>query len=211
MSVKYGILALLNRRSMHGYEMRRELEAELGPQWTVNYGQIYTTLERLVRDGLVVQSETVVSEDAPDRKLHTVTPVGRAELRRWFLAPIENLEAGRDGLHAKIVLALTGDVPVQQVIQAERKAQLQRIGQLTKAKEQRDPDLELATVLQLDMSIVKTEAILRWLDTAEARIAKAAASQASGVARLRAQPVKTAAAAEETGAAQKKTGQKGRS
>jgi DNA-binding PadR family transcriptional regulator len=180
-SVKYGLLALLNRRSMHGYEMRRELEEELGPQWAVNYGQIYTTLERLVRDGLVVQSETVVSGDAPDRKLHTVTPAGRAELHRWFLSPIESLDAGRDGLHAKIILALTGDVPVEKVIQTERKAQLRRIGQLTELKEKHDLELELAAVLQLDMSIVKTEAVIRWLDTAEAKIAKALVARVDGV------------------------------
>jgi DNA-binding PadR family transcriptional regulator len=181
MSVKYGILALLNRRSMHGYEMRRELEAELGSQWAVNYGQIYTTLERLVRDGFVVQSETVASADAPDRKLHTVTPAGRTELHRWFLSPTENPDAGRDELHAKILLALTGDIPVNKVIQAERKGQLRRIGQLTEMKEAADPDLELATVLLLDMAIMKTEAVIKWLDTAESRIAKLAGTDADGV------------------------------
>lgn len=181
MSVKYGILALLNRHSMHGYEMRRELEEELGPEWAVNYGQIYSTLERLVRDGLVVQSETVVSGDAPDRKLYTVTPAGRTRLHDWFLSPLDNLDAARDGLHAKILLALRGDVPVDRVIQAERKGQLKRIGQLTEAKEHHDPDLELAAVLQLDMAIMKTEAVLRWLDTAEAKIRKATAAATTGI------------------------------
>jgi len=183
MSVKYGLLALLSRRSMHGYEMRRELESELGPEWAVNYGQIYTTLERLVRDGLVVQSETVVSGDAPDRKLHTVTPSGRTELHRWFLSPMESADPGRDGLHAKILLALTGDVPVEKVIQAERKGNLRRIGQLTGIKESLDPELELASVLQMDMAILKTEAVLRWLDIAEAKIAKATGTKAQGVTR----------------------------
>ena len=154
-----------------------------------------------------MQSETVVSEDAPDRKLHTVTPAGRAELHRWFLSPIENLEASRDGLHAKILLALTGDVPVEQVIQAERKAQLQRIGQLTKLKEQHDPELELAAVLQLDLSIVKTEAVIRWLDTAEAKIAKAVATGAVRVAvSKRPSPV----AAVEAAVSSEKTVRKGR-
>ena len=87
MSVRHGLLAVLNRRSMHGYELRKELVDGLGPEWNVNYGQIYSTLERLVRDGLCVQSETVSVVDAPDRKLYTVTPAGRAELRSWFLTP----------------------------------------------------------------------------------------------------------------------------
>ena len=182
MSVKYGVLALLNRRSMHGYELGHELQDELGSGWAVNYGQIYSTLERLARDGLVVQSETVASSDAPDRKLYTVTPAGRAELRQWFLAADEGAETGREELYAKVMLALTGDVDFQDVIQAQRKGQLRRIGQLTELKEQLDPDLELGTVLQLDMFILKTEAVLRWLDTSEAKIRKSAAARPDGVA-----------------------------
>jgi len=182
MSVKYGVLALLNRRSMHGYELGHELQDELGPGWAVNYGQIYTTLERLARDGLVVQSETVATSDAPNRKLYTVTPAGRTELRQWFLTAEDGAEPGREELYAKIMLALTGDVDFQDVIQAQRKGQLRRIGQLTELKEQLDPELELGTVLQLDMFILKTEAVLRWLDTSEAKIKRSAAARPEGVA-----------------------------
>lgn len=174
MSVKHGLLALLDRRSMHGYELRRELEAELGPEWSVNYGQVYSTLERLVRNNLVVQSETVVSHDAPDRKLYTVTPAGRAELHAWFTTPVDGSESGRDELYAKIVLGLTGDVPYDELIHAQRKGLLRRMGALTEIKEQLDPDLDLARVLQTEMVIAKTEAVIRWLDTAETRIRKSA-------------------------------------
>ncbi|MDP2183158.1 MAG: PadR family transcriptional regulator [Actinomycetota bacterium] len=181
MSVKHGLLAMLNRRSMHGYELGRELEDELGPSWAVNYGQVYTTLERLARDGFVVQSETVSTAEAPDRKLYTVTPAGRAELRRWFLAPIEGVGVGRDELYAKILLGLTAEIDIDDVIHVERKAQLRRIGQLTEAKERLNPDLDLAAVLQLDMSIMKTDAVIQWLDSAESKIRAAVASQASGL------------------------------
>ena len=174
MSVRHGLLALLDRRSMHGYEMRRELETELGPDWAVNYGQIYSTLERLLRDGYVVQSETVATSEAPDRKLYTVTPAGRAELRRWFTSPMDGVETGRDELFAKIILSLTGDVAVEDVIHAQRKGLLRRIGSLTELKEHLDPELELAAVLQVDMFIMRTEAIIKWLDTAEAKIRKSA-------------------------------------
>lgn len=181
MSVKFGILAVLDRRSMHGYELRRELEDELGPEWAVNYGQIYSTLDRLVRDGLVVQSETVSSGEAPDRKLYTVTPAGRAELRAWFLAPVNGADAGRDELYAKVVLAMTGGVDVEDVIQAQRKGQLRRIGLLTELKEQHDQDIELTTVLQLDMAIMKTEAVIKWLDSAEKKIHASASGGLGGV------------------------------
>jgi len=177
MSVKHGLLAVLNRRSMHGYELRKELVDGLGPEWNVNYGQIYSTLERLVRDGLCVQSETVSVSDAPDRKLYTVAPAGRSELRNWFLTPTDGAEAGRDELYAKIALGLTGDVDVVQVIQAQRKGLLRRIGVLTSLKEQLDPELDLTAMLQVDLSIAKTDAIIRWLDTA-----KVAVSAPRGVA-----------------------------
>lgn len=185
MSVRHGLLAVLERRSMHGYELRRELADELGPDWEVNYGQIYSTLERLLRDGLVVQSETVSSADAPDRKLYTVTPAGRSELRRWFLSPVDGAEAGRDELFAKVILGLTGDIDVAEIIQAQRKGQLLRIGRLTELKEARDPDVDLVEVLQLDLAIMKTDAVLRWLDTAEAKIRKSASSPPHGVSQGR--------------------------
>lgn len=184
MSVKHGILALLNRRSMHGYELGRELSDELGAGWAINYGQIYSTLERLARDGLVVQSETIVSAEAPDRKLYTVTPAGRTELRQWFLTADEHAESGREELYAKVMLALTGDIDLEDVIQAQRKGQLRRIGQLTEIKEQLDPELELGTVLQVDMFILKTEAVLKWLDSSEAKIRRSAATRPTGVAEV---------------------------
>ncbi len=183
MSVKYGLLAVLDRHSMHGYDLRRELEIELGPEWAVNYGQVYSTLERLVRDDLVVQSETVSSGEAPDRKLYTVTPAGRTELRRWFLTPLAGGSSGRDELYAKVVLSLRSDVDVEQVIHAQRKEELRRIGSLTKTKESLDPDLELPAILELDLAILKTEAVIKWLDTAEARIRKATANEATAVRR----------------------------
>lgn len=176
MSVRHGILAVLDRRSMHGYDLRRELESELGAGWAINYGQVYTTLERLVRDGLVVQSDTVSVSDAPDRKLYTVTPAGRTALRQWFLTPVQGGETRRDELFAKIVLGLTHEVGVTDIIQAQRKSELHRIGEMTALKASLDPALDLAEVLQLDLSILRTEAVIRWLDIAESKIGKVEAT-----------------------------------
>jgi len=181
MSVKHGILAVLDRRSMHGYDLRREIEDELGAAWAINYGQIYSTLERMVRDSLVVQTETIATAEAPDRKLYTITPAGRTELHRWFLAAEDDAETGRDELHAKIVLGLTGDVDVEQVIHAQRKGQLRRIGLLTERTERLDPELDFGALLQTDLEIAKSEATLAWLDRAESRIARAAHTMPNGV------------------------------
>ena len=181
MSVKHGLLAVLDRHSMHGYELRRELEVELGSEWAINYGQIYSTLDRLVRDGLVVQSETVSSAEAPDRKLYTVTPAGRSELRQWFLTPTEGAASGRDELYAKVVLGMRSDVDVERVIQTQRKEELRRIGALTKAKDVLDPDLQLPAVLELDLAVLRTESVIKWLDITESRIKKVSESDTASV------------------------------
>lgn len=167
---------------MHGYDLRRELAGVLGPEWAVNYGQIYSTLERMVRDGLVVQSETLSGSDAPDRKLYTVTPAGRTELRQWFMSPVKGPDTGRDELYAKVLLALTGDVSIDEVIQVQRKGQLRRIGLLTELKERLDPELDLAQVLQADLSIAKTEAAINWLNATEAKIRASKGASPQGVA-----------------------------
>ena len=203
MSVRYGMLAILDRRSMYGYELRNELEAELGDEWSVNYGQVYSTLERLLRDNLVVQSDTVSVDDAPDRKLYTLTPAGRTELRRWFLTPIDGGDIHRSELFAKVILGLTSDVDVDEIIQAQRKSELKRMAALTALKEDRDPSLDLAEVLQLDMFILRSEATSRWLDTAEAKIRKAAGQPPTAVPfarpRLRALPMPFPQPDEDTG------------
>lgn len=158
---------------MHGYDLRKELGTELGTGWAVNYGQVYSTLERLVRDGLVVRSDTVSTSDAPDRKLYTVTPAGRAALRNWFLSPVGGDETRRDELFAKVMLGLTSDVPVADIIQVQRKSELRRIAELTALKETMNPVLDLAEILQVDLFILRTEAVIRWLEVAESKIAKA--------------------------------------
>lgn len=172
MSVKYGILAILSRRPFHGYELKQEIETELGVNWSINYGQIYTTLDRLERDGLVVQSVTVAVSDAPDRKLYTITPAGQDELNKWFLNPITKIDNLRDEFYAKVVLSLTSNISTEDVLQIQRKAELQKLHELTKLKEEADPAIELPWIMQLDLAILHTEATMRWLNLCEVRLKK---------------------------------------
>ncbi|MBE0447127.1 MAG: PadR family transcriptional regulator [Actinobacteria bacterium] len=172
MSVKYGILAILSRRPFYGYELKQEIEMELGVNWSVNYGQIYTTLDRLERGGFVILSGTVVVSDAPDRKLYTITPAGRDELNKWFLSPLTKIENLRDEFYAKVILSLTSSIPTEDVLQIQRKAELQKLHELTNLKERADQAIELPWILQLDLAILHTEATLRWLNMCEARLRK---------------------------------------
>ncbi|HZD59666.1 MAG TPA: PadR family transcriptional regulator, partial [Anaerolineae bacterium] len=113
MSIKYGILAILARRPFYGYELKQEIETELGANWSVNYGQIYTTLDRLERNSFVILSGTVAVSDAPDRKLYTITPAGRDELNKWFLSPLTKIENLRDEFYAKVILSMTSSIPTE--------------------------------------------------------------------------------------------------
>jgi len=172
MSIKYGILAILSRRPFHGYELKQEIEAELGTNWSVNYGQIYKTLDRLERDNLVIQSNVEVRFDAPDRKVYTITPAGRDELNKWFLSPLTKIDNLRDEFYAKVILSLTSTISTDDVLQVQRKAELQKLHELTNLKEEADQAIELPWILQLDLAILHTEATLRWLNMCEVRLRK---------------------------------------
>ncbi len=195
MSVKNGILAIIARRPLHGYELRQELETELGSGWEINFGQIYTTLDRLQRDGFILQSETP-GESTRERKLYTITTAGKDALNNWFLEPVASGENLRDELYAKLILSLSGPIPTEDVIQAQRKEELRKMHELTELKRQADPLVELPLILQLDQVIIQAEGTLRWLNMCEARLAKLK-ERLSGELAVKVKPPKTASEDEE--------------
>src|SRR3954470_16197855 len=104
MSIKYGLLALLERGPQHGDQLRTEFDAATGAAWPLNVGQVYTTLDRLERDGLVAQDGDA---DADARIAYRITDDGRRELRIWFGSPVSAKSAPRDELAIKLALAVT--------------------------------------------------------------------------------------------------------
>src|SRR3954471_23584984 len=114
MSIRHGLLALLERQPMHGYQLRVDFEAATGGAWPLNVGQVYTTLSRLERDGLVVPDDAADGE----RVTYRLTESGRHELERWFDAPLERVGRPRDELAIKLAMALTTPgVDVRRVVQ----------------------------------------------------------------------------------------------
>lgn len=87
MSVKYGILTILSQSPKHRYDLKVTLENMMYKQWTLNPGQVYSTIDRLVRDKLVEE----VSNAENDLKLYQITKNGREEVERWLQNPIEVL------------------------------------------------------------------------------------------------------------------------
>jgi len=168
-SVRCGLLALLERADMHGYQLRTAFEQTVGETWPLNIGQVYTTLSRLERDGLV---EVVDRAGEPGRIVYRLTEGGRAELDRWFRTPIVPTDRPRDELAVKIALALhTPGVNVAAVLEAQRAATLANLRELTRRKASAEQAGDDAWLIVHDLMIFRAEAELRWLDHSDARVA----------------------------------------
>ena len=195
MSIRHGLLALLDQGPRYGYQLRTEFEARTGATWPLNVGQVYTTLGRLERDGLVVPA----GEDEEGHQFYAVTEEGRAELRNWFDTPVPRTNPPRDELAIKLAMAVTvPGVDVPAVVQGQRRHSIKALQDYTRLKGRalagqgaaapgsaRSDGSDLAWLLVLDQLIFQTEAEIRWLDHCETRLtqhaeARAAEARAAG-------------------------------
>src|ERR1700723_3426515 len=132
MSVRHALLALLSEGPKYGLQLREEFEARTGEVWPLNVGQVYTTLQRLERDGLV---ESEGADEGP-QKAFQITETGAAELARWLRTPPDLSSPPRDELVMKILVALyVPSADVHAVIQAHRRYLVELMQQWTRIKE----------------------------------------------------------------------------
>ena len=170
MIVKHALLALLDYTPTYGYELHGLMAASLGDHWTINIGQIYSTLSRLERDGLVVRQVASVGEPA-ERTPYALTQDGKVELERWYHEPVPRDYRLRDAFYAKLMLSLFfGPVPPDEVLQTQRRELLSEMHELTRTRAEADPASQLPWLLLLESAIMHLEADLRWLDMCEARL-----------------------------------------
>ena len=172
MSVRHALLALLSEGPKYGLQLREEFEALTGEVWPLNVGQVYTTLQRLERDGLV---ETDESADEGPQKGFKITAAGEAELAGWLRTPPDLASPPRDELVIKVLVAarLPG-VDVHEVIQAHRRYLVQLMQQWTRIKED-DDGHDLGLGLAVDAELFRLDSVTRWLDAADGRLIRAAA------------------------------------
>ena len=172
MSVRQGLMALLAQEPMYGARLRAEFEARTGGTWPLNVGQVYTTLSRLERDGLVVAS----GGDDEGRIEYSLTDSGRAEISQWWLTPVRREASPRDELVIKLALAVTlSGVDVPAVLQAQRTATLKHLRDLTRLKaraEEPADGRDLAWSLVLENHLFAAEAEARWLDHIESALSR---------------------------------------
>src|SRR3954464_10895297 len=168
MPIRRGLLSLLARGPMHGYQLRSEFDAATGATWPLNIGQVYTTLSRLERDGFVEPLDVSVE----GRLAYRITDAGREELSNWFAQPVARESRPRDELAIKLALALTTPgVDLHKVVQVQRTQTLRSLQEYTKLKANADPIADAAWLMVLEAMIFQAEAEVRWLDHCETRVA----------------------------------------
>lgn len=166
MGVREGLLALLAEGPRHGYQLKLDFEQATAEVWPVNIGQVYTTLQRLERDGLVTGGDA----DDEGRVTYHLTREGMDEATAWFTTPLDRTAPERDEVSMKLLLAMVaGIVEPRAVIQSQRVATLTALQDYTHLKARAD-DSEIAWMLQLERLIMQAEAELRWLDRVEDRL-----------------------------------------
>jgi DNA-binding PadR family transcriptional regulator len=171
MSVRHAMLALLSEGPKYGLQLREEFEAGTGEVWPLNVGQVYTTLQRLERDGLVESDGT--SDEGPQKGFR-ITAEGEQELARWLRTPPDLSSPPRDELVMKVLVALrVPSADVHAVIQAHRRYLVEVMQQWTRIKE--DDGADLSGLLAIDAELFRLDSVVRWLDAAEARVNRAAA------------------------------------
>jgi DNA-binding PadR family transcriptional regulator len=165
MAVREGLLSLLEPGPRYGYQLKTEFEAVTGGVWTLNVGQVYTTLDRLERDGLVAISE------ADGQKSYSLTAAGREQLGAWWQAIPAEDPPPRDELMLKVLMAIDrGPDHALSVITRQRTALFALL-----QRHRRPPvaaPSSLAARLVADALVVRAEADLRWLDLCESRITR---------------------------------------
>jgi DNA-binding PadR family transcriptional regulator len=169
MIVRHALLALLSEGPKYGFQLAQEFEAGTGEMWPLNTGQVYSTLQRLERDGLVESDDG--ADDGTQKGFH-ITDAGREELDDWLHTPPDTSSPPRDELVIKVLVALRiPGVDAAALAQLYRRHVIQAMQQYTRLKEAAAED-DLGLLLVADAEIYRLEAVIRWLDAADARIAR---------------------------------------
>ena len=165
MSVQHAILGIMEAAPRHGYDLKRSYDTLFAEMRPLRFGQIYATLSRLERDGLVELAETTAGQ-GPDRKTYSITADGVTDLEHWYREPEPAQSPIDSALFLKVTLALLSGRDAAHIIDAQRDEHTQRMRELTKAKSDAD-EHERAL---LDYALFHLEADLRWMDHTAQRL-----------------------------------------
>lgn len=174
MSIKYAILGILAEQDLHGYELKSRFDEKVGDFWSLNFGQIYSTLDRLEKEDLV-SHDRETQERRPDRKIFSITERGRESLAEWLATPVGRVRSLRDEFFIKLVFSdKTEPEPLLALIEKQKHLYLKQMSRLTQQKltrKKQGQDLNgLTSELLLDAGLFHVEADIRWLELCAQKI-----------------------------------------
>ena len=167
MSTGHALLGLLEERPRHGYELKRLHDRLFSNGKELRFGQVYASLSRLLRDGLVVV-DAVEREVGPDRKRYAITPDGVTRLEGWLVDPVDPRTYLQSEQFTKVVLALISGRSAEEILDSQRSAHLRTMRELTRKKTSGD----VADALAADFALFHLEADLRWIELTGTRLDK---------------------------------------
>ncbi len=159
------LLGLLVEQPRHGYDLKRTYDERFGAGRPLRFGQVYATLARLLRDGLV-DVDAVEPGAGPERKRYGITPAGVAGFERWLATPEAPETYLSSALFTKVLLALVNGRSAAQVLDAQRGAHLEAMRALTRRKD----GAALGEVALIDYALAHLEADLGWIELTGARL-----------------------------------------
>jgi DNA-binding PadR family transcriptional regulator len=176
-TIRHALLALLAEGPKYGLKLRQEFESRTGEVWPLNVGQVYLTLQRLERDGLIESDDG--ERDGP-QKTFRITSAGADELAAWLTTPPDLATPPRDELVVKVLVALRlPGVDVPGLLQAHRRHVVELMQRYTHIKAEAPPD-DLTLPLVADAELFRLHGVVRWLDAADARLRRKPAAGATG-------------------------------
>jgi DNA-binding PadR family transcriptional regulator len=167
MSIGQTFLGLLQVQPRHGYDLKRSYDESFSPDRPLAYGQVYNTLSRLLRDGLVVV-DGVEPGGGPERKRYAITEAGIADVASWLAQPEKPEPYLQNTLYVKVVLALMTGRGAAEILDVQRAEHLRLMRELTRRKT--DAPDDLANQLICDHALFHLEADLRWLELTASRL-----------------------------------------
>jgi DNA-binding PadR family transcriptional regulator len=166
-TVRAALLQLLDEGERHGYQLKVDFEARTGGIWPLNVGQVYSTLDRLVRDRKVTATE---NRDVA-QKIYRITEDGRGEVKEWLGSTPIDSSPPRDELIMKVLLAVgDGGAETVALIDEQRSAMLAALQTGRRQQRRRGDTGDIAQYLAHDALLTRLEADLKWLDRCEERI-----------------------------------------
>ncbi|RLU80870.1 PadR family transcriptional regulator [Streptomyces griseocarneus] len=165
MSIGHTLLALLEAGPSHGYDLKRAFDDRFGHDRPLAYGQVYSTMSRLLKNGLV-EVDGIEQGGGPDRKRYAITDAGVTDVEQWLLQPEKPEPYLQSALYTKVVVALLTERDAAGLLDAQRAEHLRLMRELTRRKAGGD----LADQLICDHALFHLEADLRWLEITAARL-----------------------------------------